>query len=582
MRVSKENLLAELPPYRDEWVTIADRQEVERDIIPEIVQAHKAFAKDYDKIAPFFIGDTLKQTCENLYNFCIDNIRYKEEPEKMQTTALPAGLLTRGYGDCKAYAGFIGGCLGAISRLTGERIDWYYCFASYEIDQRVPYHVFVVVETENGPLWVDPTPGAEGRTPVWEIKERVQGSVGTVEQVASVGSDGLLRYETVGGPVGGTLLPPPSWYPANLPKFYRMEDDVKSIVLRPLMAVPGAAEADVLDTLLYLQMYLGYNRSDTDNALPVAWFYSDTGQNAHNAAAAYTWVKSAFWPDKWGDGSGNFADVSPNARNIDTGLYGQLQARYVQRAGARFPWLSGLQARGGGIDLMSIPRPDDGEIERPEFYPDYLPSLFVSSGGTYNRPAGFMTTKPFIYNFNLAKDKQYIPTATDVAYLMMYAQPVIALGPTPYPVNWYLSDYTNGALAFYNKISLAIGPYSHSAELQTYGIRGDMMSFPDYLHADPYASDFSKAFELVLKSVFSNIPGVGQLYRATMALAAAGGAGITVGELPEASFSREVFQAADAIAAGLTANDSSSYKRELLEFGGLAAGLLLLWWLFED
>lgn len=566
MRVSRDMLLAELPPYRDEWVTIAEKQEVERDIIPEIVNAHRLFAKDYDKIAIFFVGDTLKQTCENLYNFCIENIRYREEAERLQTTALPTGLLTRGYGDCKGYASFIGGCLDAISRATGERIDWYYCFASYEIDQRVPYHVFVVVETENGPLWVDPTPGSEGRTPVWEITERVSGAVGMV---------------TVGAPGSGTLLPPPSWYPSNLPKFYRLDDDVKSIVLRPLNSVPNATQNDVFDTLLYLQMYAGYNRVDFSNALSVAWFYYTEGPNAKEAPSAYTWVKSTFMADNFGDGSGNFADVSTDGRTVDGGLYSQLQGRYVFRESGRLPWLKNLQATGGGIDLNSIPRPDDIEMSRPEFYPSHLPSLFVSRGGPYNRPAGFMTTKPMLMNFKSSGYTQYEVPASDIAFLMLYAQPLIIQGPTPYPVNWYVNDTVNGAQAFYHKITLAYGPAHHDSQIQEYGISGDMMAPPN-LDSDPYASDFSKAMELIIRTVFSKIPGVGQVYSAVMGLAAAGGRGITGVESPEGTFSREVFQAADAIAATLATNENSSFKRELLEFGGLAAALITLWWLFED
>src|SRR5574337_974124 len=100
MYVEKEILLRKLPPYRDEWITVKDDQDV-HDIINEILDAHKEFAPYYDKIALYFDADTIGGVCNNLYKFCKENISYHEETADDQTTALPAGILTRGYGDCK-------------------------------------------------------------------------------------------------------------------------------------------------------------------------------------------------------------------------------------------------------------------------------------------------------------------------------------------------------------------------------------------------------------------------------------------------------------------------------------------------
>jgi hypothetical protein len=184
MRVTKSSILAKLPPYQDKWVTVTSSQDV-GDIISDIVKSHYLFAPYYDRFAYSFSASTIEEICDNLVNFCKENIQYKEENEDIQSTALPTGILERGQGDCKHYASFIGGCLSAISRETGVPINWKYCFASYKIDQRTPYHVFVTVETPSGTVWCDPTPGADGKQPVWVVYKKIKES--RINKPAAVG-----------------------------------------------------------------------------------------------------------------------------------------------------------------------------------------------------------------------------------------------------------------------------------------------------------------------------------------------------------------------------------------------------------
>jgi hypothetical protein len=171
MHLDKTFLISQMPTYQDKWVTVMQKQEV-KNIMREIYESHADFRKYYDKIAGFFWTGDIAGTCNNLFTFCRDNIRYVEESEDWQSTALPTGILVRGYGDCKHYASFIAGCLDAISRKICP-VDWCYCFASYKLDQRTPYHVFVIVQDGENEIWVDPTPGAGDKEPVWEIRKRV-------------------------------------------------------------------------------------------------------------------------------------------------------------------------------------------------------------------------------------------------------------------------------------------------------------------------------------------------------------------------------------------------------------------------
>lgn len=170
-----KDLLRVMPPYMDQWVMVKRDQEV-KDIIREILAVNKEFGWQYDLIAPFFWTGNLQTTCEKIYKFLLSNVAYCEESEDVQTSAIPVGILNRGFGDCKHFALFAGGVLGAISRTQGVVINWCFCFASYKLTEQVPYHVFVVCETSDGPVWIDPTPGAEGTVPVWVICKRADGS----------------------------------------------------------------------------------------------------------------------------------------------------------------------------------------------------------------------------------------------------------------------------------------------------------------------------------------------------------------------------------------------------------------------
>lgn len=148
-------LLGKLPPFNNSQAVIKEDQSV-HDIIKEVLNAHDFFAKDYDNIAEDFYRPDIYETCEALFNFCKQNIRYRIESEKEQTTRSPSALIAIGDGDCKHYAGFIGGVLDALNR-EGANINWVYRFASYKSFDKEPQHVFVVVKEKNGnEIWVDP------------------------------------------------------------------------------------------------------------------------------------------------------------------------------------------------------------------------------------------------------------------------------------------------------------------------------------------------------------------------------------------------------------------------------------------
>lgn len=204
--VSRTDLLKVLPPDADKWILVNPKQDV-YDIIRLIVRSHKQFANYYDRIAPFFYRNGVKRTADEIYNFLKREIKYKEETMKAQTTALPTGILTRGFGDCKHYASIAGGILDAINRIYGKNIKWFYRFASYKILQRTPYHVFVVIEDGDTEIWIDPTPGANDGLPIWQYDKKVKANtdMALYQQIAGISTRDIYIYDDTYETMGWSL-----------------------------------------------------------------------------------------------------------------------------------------------------------------------------------------------------------------------------------------------------------------------------------------------------------------------------------------------------------------------------------------
>ncbi len=199
---SKEKLIGLLPAFKDERVLIKQNQRV-GDIINQLVDAHYRYAVYYDRFAMLFDDTTTLKICENICEFLKKNIKYVEESDKDQTTALPTAILEWAQGDCKHYASFTGGILDAISRETGKEIIWCYRFASYDLLSKSPHHVFVVVFDKGNEIWIDPVPGADKLTPVWQLDEYVKkNSMALHDVVGGIPND---DYQFDDNTIGWTL-----------------------------------------------------------------------------------------------------------------------------------------------------------------------------------------------------------------------------------------------------------------------------------------------------------------------------------------------------------------------------------------
>jgi hypothetical protein len=158
--ISREQILKQLPPFYNRRDILVNDQDVS-DIITGILTTHAQYAKQYDKIAPYFIGSNNYQTGANIWHFLKNNVRYKVEPESMQMLKAPAAIVTENINnrvntsDCKNMSLFTGGILAAINR-AGGRINWCYRFGSYKFLDKMPQHVFCVINPDtNKEIWID-------------------------------------------------------------------------------------------------------------------------------------------------------------------------------------------------------------------------------------------------------------------------------------------------------------------------------------------------------------------------------------------------------------------------------------------
>jgi hypothetical protein len=147
-----------LTPYTNSKNTIVHDQQVS-DIISAMLDAHVKYAPEYNKIAPYFAGRDAKTTARNIYNFLKNNVNYVVEDDDNQMIKSPSAILYTGKStgsDCKNYSLFTAGILDGLNRM-GFPINWTFRFASYRMFDKMPHHVFVVINPDtNNEIWVDP------------------------------------------------------------------------------------------------------------------------------------------------------------------------------------------------------------------------------------------------------------------------------------------------------------------------------------------------------------------------------------------------------------------------------------------
>lgn len=158
---SVNTILSQLTPFKNKRDILVHEQDVS-DIITGILVTHEKYKSEYDKIVDYFIGNTPIATARNVWEFVRETVPYKVEPEHEQLLKSPAAILSksaiggrRNTSDCKNMSLFIGGILDAANR-KGQKINWCYRFSSYKFLDKVPQHVFCVLNPDtNKEIWCD-------------------------------------------------------------------------------------------------------------------------------------------------------------------------------------------------------------------------------------------------------------------------------------------------------------------------------------------------------------------------------------------------------------------------------------------
>lgn len=222
------------------------------DIIQRMMLKHKNCACDYSKIARDFEGRDVYEVAENLFNFCKTNIQYREEKISKQYVSSPQTILQRGYCDCKGYALFCGGVLDALNR-QGWKIKWVYRFASDDIKNEIPGHVFIVITDGGHEIWLDPVLNYFNQDHYYPHYQDKRISVaraiaGCGEAIGDVG----VRATSPGGssiamwpvppPAGSTVIANIPGWPVGMPNLVFTPDARLTFAYLPATRVPTATD----------------------------------------------------------------------------------------------------------------------------------------------------------------------------------------------------------------------------------------------------------------------------------------------------------------------------------------------------
>lgn len=148
-------LLSKLSGFAGNRKTITRNQDV-FDIVGAMMEAHKIYASEYDKISGYFYAGSDEKTARKIFDFLKRNVKYSVESDKDQRVMSPAAILTLKKNDCKNYALFINGILDSLKRQGKIKGQIIYRFASYRLLDEAPHHVFSVLKTGGREIFIDP------------------------------------------------------------------------------------------------------------------------------------------------------------------------------------------------------------------------------------------------------------------------------------------------------------------------------------------------------------------------------------------------------------------------------------------
>ncbi len=123
--------------------------EIVKDTVPAMMKIVADYASDTEKIAKILKGNTVFETCRNIFDFIYNHIQYVQDEEGVEQLRRPARLFWDKKGDCDCFAIFAGSVLYNLSIPFKFRITKYYNRTYYQ-------HVYVVVHDKRRDIIIDP------------------------------------------------------------------------------------------------------------------------------------------------------------------------------------------------------------------------------------------------------------------------------------------------------------------------------------------------------------------------------------------------------------------------------------------
>jgi hypothetical protein len=154
--MDKNILLGKLTPFSNQRSLLVNEQQV-KDIVSAMLDAHKKYASEYDKISDYFYAGGAVQTAKKVYEFLKKSVKYTIDSEASQKIMSPSAIISVGRNDCKNYALFIVGILDSLRRKGKFKNKVFYRFASYKLLDEIPHHTFAVfIDDQGNEIFVDP------------------------------------------------------------------------------------------------------------------------------------------------------------------------------------------------------------------------------------------------------------------------------------------------------------------------------------------------------------------------------------------------------------------------------------------
>lgn len=154
--MDKNILLGKLTPFSNQRRLLVNEQQV-KDIVSAMLDAHKKYASEYDKISDYFYAGGAVQTAKKVFEFLKKSVKYTIDSEASQKIMSPSAIISVGRNDCKNYALFIVGILDSLRRKGKFKNKVFYRFASYKLLDEIPHHTFaVVIDDQGNEIFVDP------------------------------------------------------------------------------------------------------------------------------------------------------------------------------------------------------------------------------------------------------------------------------------------------------------------------------------------------------------------------------------------------------------------------------------------